>query len=244
MLIDELGWRPAFVSLAIGTLITLALTLPTITYPAGAKVVAGLAPRLSGLSRNGEQLRLLILSLAAFLCCACMGVPLVHLASFVSMICGSSTVGAKSLLVAMLFGALGRVCFGLIADRIGYLPSYALASTTQTVCVVLYPLLGDSASLLALSAVFGFGFAGNMTCLVLCVRDAVPAHRFGRTLGMVMLVAWAGMGLGGYAGGVLFDIYLGYALSFGLAGVAGSLNLLALGAMMLNQRKITQVAST
>ena len=29
-------------------------------------------------------------------------------------------------------------------------------------------------------------------------------------LGMVMLVAWAGMGIGGYGGGVLFDMYLSY----------------------------------
>jgi len=63
-----------------------------------------------------------------------------------------------------------------------------------------------------LSAIFGFGFAGNMTCLVLCVQDAVPAQRFGAALGMVMSVAWAGMGIGGYAGGALFDMYLSYTL--------------------------------
>jgi predicted MFS family arabinose efflux permease len=133
----------------------------------------------------------------------------------------------------MLFGAAGRICFGLIADRIGYLPGYGLASAVQTVTVIAYPLLGDGISLLALSAVFGFGFAGNMTCLVLCVRDAVPAHRFGSALGIVMLVAWAGMGTGGYAGGALFDVYLNYTLSFVLAGVAGLLNLATLGAMMI-----------
>ena len=165
-----------------------------------------------------------------------MGVPLVHLASYVGMICGSPAIGATSLLVAMVFGAAGRICFGLIADRIGYLPSYALASAIQTVCVAAYPLLGDGFSFLALSAVFGFGFAGNMTCLVLCVREAVPAHRFGGALGMVMLVAWAGMGIGGYAGGALFDIYLSYALSFALAGVAGLLNLIAIGALMVLRR--------
>ena len=88
-------------------------------------------------------------------------------------------------------------------------------------------------SLLALSAVFGFGFAGNMTCLVLCVRDAVPVDRFGGALGMVMLVASARMGAGSYAGGALFDIYLSYAPSFALAGAAGLLNLATIGAMMV-----------
>jgi len=236
MLIDELGWRLAYVSLAIVTLIALALTLPCVTRPGGAKVTAGAAAHLADLSWEGEGLRLHALSLAAFLCCACMGVPLVHLASFVGMVCGSPAIGATSLLVAMVFGAAGRICFGLIADRIGYLSSYALASTIQTVCVAAYPLLGDGLSFLALSAVFGFGFAGNMTCLVLCVREAVPAHRFGGALGMVMMVAWAGMGIGGYAGGALFDIYLSYALSFTLAGAAGLLDLIAIGAMMVLRR--------
>ena len=121
------------------------------------------------------------------------------LASFVGALCGSPELGATSLLVAMLSGAIGRVCFGAIADRIGYLPSYALASAIQTACVLAYPLMGDGASLLTLSAVFGFGFAGNMTCLVLSVRETVGAGRFGSALGTVMLVAWAGMGVGGPA---------------------------------------------
>jgi hypothetical protein len=103
--------------------------------------------------------------------------------------------------------------------------------------VLAYPLLGDGASLLALSAVFGFGFAGNMTCLVLCVRETVGAHRFGGALGTVMLVAWAGMGTGGYAGGLLFDAFGSYALSFALAGAAGALNLSAILALAYLRRR-------
>jgi predicted MFS family arabinose efflux permease len=128
------------------------------------------------------------------------------------------------------FGAVGRICFGLVADRIGYLPSYALASAIQTGCVAAYPLVGNNVSLLALSALFGFGFAGNMTCLILCVRETVPA------LGTVMLAAWAGMGTGGYAGGALFDMYASYTMSFTLAGVAGLLNLSAIATMIVIHR--------
>jgi MFS family permease len=233
ILIDELGWRLAFVSLAITVLVALALTLPFVTRPAGATVTSGVAAHPKSLNQEGQRLRLQILSLAGFLCCACMGVPLVHLASFVGMICGSPTIGATSLLVAMLFGTVGRICFGLVADRMGYLPSYALASAIQTVCVAAYPLVSNNVSLLALSALFGFGFAGNMTCLILCVREAAPAHRFGGALGMVMLAAWAGMGTGGYAGGALFDIYASYIMSFTLAGVAGLLNLSAIATMIV-----------
>ena len=235
ILVNSIGWRFAFLGLAVLTLVGLASMLPYVARPYGGKVVADTAAHIAVGSPQKSRLHLLALSVAAFLCCACMGVPLVHMASLVGTICGSPTIGATSLLVAMMFGAVGRVCFGLIADRAGYLQTYALASAIQTACVVAYPLLDDSLSLLTLSAVFGFGFAGNMTCLVLCVRDAVPTNRFGAALGIVTLVAWAGMGTGGYAGGLLFDIYLSYALSFTLAGVAGLLNLIAIGSLMAAQ---------
>ena len=72
-----------------------------------------------------------------------------------------------------------------------------------------------------------------MTCLSLCVRDVVPASRFGGAMGAVMMVAWAGMAAGGYAGGVLFDLSLSYTPSFVVAGVAGALNLAVLAALQL-----------
>jgi hypothetical protein len=72
-----------------------------------------------------------------------------------------------------------------------------------------------------------------MTCLSLCVRQAVPAARFGGTLGAVMMIAWAGMATGGYVGGLLFDLSGRYTLSFVLAGMAGILNLAVIGAASL-----------
>jgi predicted MFS family arabinose efflux permease len=153
------------------------------------------------------------------------------MASFIGAICGSSSVGVNSLAIAMSAGAVGRMCSGLIADRIGPLKAYGIASATQTACVVVFPALRDSLSLMVLSAIFGFGFAGNMTCHSLCVRQVVPANRFGGAIGAVMMAACAGMAVGGYAGGVLFDVSLSYALSFLFAGVAGVLNLLVIGAL-------------
>jgi MFS family permease len=235
-LIDAVGWRLSLVLIAAATALALAATLRWVVRPSGAAVATRAGLRPTGCSRNGERLQLAALALAAFLCCACMGVPLVHLASYVGSVCGSPAVGATSLLVAMLFGAGGRICVGTIADRIGPLKGYALASATQTACVAAYPLLGDRVSLLALSAVFGVGFAGNMTCLVLCVRELVSTDRFGAALGTVMLVAWAGMGVGAYAGGALFDLAASYTLSFALAAAAGLLNLATISALAILRR--------
>ena len=233
-LINVFGWRGAFVGIAGTLLAALALALPVLKWPQGtrAPVSSSAAPRERG---KTETNTVAILALAAFLCCMCMGVPVVHMASFIGAVCSSPGVGVTSLLIAMIAGTVGRVCCGLVADRIGPLKTYAIASSIQTACVMAFPLLSDRLSFMALSAVFGFGFAGNMTCLSLCVREAVPANRFGGAIGVVMMVAWAGMAAGGYVGGVLFDLSRSYTLSFMLAGMAGILNLAVLGAFAMTK---------
>lgn len=244
LLITSSGWRLAYLYLGIATLAVLVLILPAIRRP-GAVVPGASAPSLiAAHADEGYRRKVSLLATAAFFCCACMGVPLVHLANFVGSICGSPTLGATSLLVAMVFGAMGRISFGLLADRTGALASYAAASSLQTACVFIYPLLADSASLLAVSAVFGFGFAGNMTCLVLCVREAAPANRFGGAIGAVMFVAWAGMASGGYLGGQLFVIYLSYTLPFLAAGISGLMNLVTLVTLHETSLKGGAVAAT
>ena len=228
-LINTFGWRWALVGVGCTLLMALGLTLPVLRWPQGTR-----APVATSVSDPemacAEGARVAFLALAAFLCCMCMGVPVVHMASFIGAVCGSPSVGVNSLVIAMTAGAVGRVCCGLIADRIGPLKAYGIASSIQTACVIAFPALGDSMSFMALSAIFGFGFAGNMTCLSLCVRQAVPANRFGGSIGVVMMVAWAGMAAGGYVGGVLFDLSLSYTLSFLLAGLAGVLNLAVIAA--------------
>src|SRR5215467_3787521 len=233
-LINTFGWRWAFVGIGCTLLAALAFALPVLSWPQGTRApVASFAGAPE--TARAETVTVAVMALAAFLCCMCMGVPVVHMASFIGMMCGSPSVGVNSLVIAMIAGAVGRVCCGLIADRIGPLKAYAVASTIQTACVMAFPALGDSVSFMFLSALFGFGFAGNMTCLSLCVRQAVPASRFGGAIGAVMMVAWAGMASGGYMGGVLFDLSLTYTPSFVLAGMAGILNLAVISAFAVTK---------
>jgi MFS family permease len=238
LLINACGWRWAFAGVACTFLVALGLALPVLRWPQGARppVISSGGDAEMALS---ERVVIAFLALAAFLCCMCMGVPVVHMVNFIGAVCSSPNVGVNSLVIAMTAGAVGRVCCGLIADRSGPLKAYAMASSMQTACVMLFPALRDGVSLMALSAVFGFGFAGNMTCLSLCVRQTVPAHRFGGAIGAVMMVAWAGMASGGYVGGVLFDLSLNYTLSFMVAGSAGVLNLAVIGAFATTKKAVS-----
>jgi len=234
-LIVAFGWRWAFVGVGCMLLVAFALAFPQLQWPQGVRTPSGVPRRRQQASRR-ETVTVRLLALAALFCCMCMGIPVLHLASFVALVCGSREIGVYSLVIAMSFGALGRICFGLIADRVGALMAYAAASCTQTACVLLFPTLEGGASLMVLSAVFGFGFAGNMTCLSLCVRGAVDVDRFGAALGLVMMLAWVGMTLGGYIGGALFDLSSSYGPSFGLAAGAGVLNLAVIGLTLAAQR--------
>jgi hypothetical protein len=47
---------------------------------------------------------------------------------------------------------------------------------------------------------------------------------------LVMMVAWAGMAVGGYVGGVRFDVSRSYTLAFLLAGAGGVLNVAIISA--------------
>lgn len=199
-----------------------------------------LAPSATAMSVSSEAdaseyKTVALLALAAFLCCACMGGPLVHMVSFVGSIC-SPTMGATSLLIAMIFGAVGRVCFGVAADRLGALSSYAMASATQTVSVLLFPALGKQ-------PIFYGPICGVR--LRICRQHDVPIvvrPRCGagkpllRCTGAVMMIAWAGMASSSYFSGRLFDMTLSYNLSFIFAAIAGTLNLGVLALIGRRQR--------
>ena len=48
---------------------------------------------------------------------------------------------------------------------------------------------------------------------------------------------WIGMGLGGFLGGYLFDIYGDYTLAFTVAGISGVINLIILTIFFLQIRR-------
>lgn len=212
-LLAAVDWRTTYLALAAFVAVAQIFVVTGIRRPA--------LPKGQPSDARGPKLlhrpRVVLLAVAAFCCCACMGVPLIHLAGHVSAICGSPTSGATAMLVAMSAGAVGRIAFGMVADRAGNLSAYLCASVLQTACIALLPVMQSEVSLLALSTVFGFGFAGNMTCLLLCIRDEVPEGHYGAATGVVMFVAWLGMGVGGYSGGALMDMTGTYGAGFLLA---------------------------
>jgi predicted MFS family arabinose efflux permease len=222
-LLQVMDWRQASLVLGLVCLAVLVPLMALITKPpaqAGTRAGEG---RRWGLR---PMLSIPLLSAAAILCCVCMAVPLVHLLPFLVDRGRSPTSAAGLLLAMMLAGSAGRVAFGFFADRLGGLKCYAAASLAQTMTVYWFVSLDTLPSLYTLAVLFGFGFSGVMTSLILCVREAVPSHSVGFATALVGVAGWIGMGSGGYLGGYCFDVTRAYEASFAGAAIAGLGNLL------------------
>jgi predicted MFS family arabinose efflux permease len=136
----------------------------------------------------------------------------------------------------MIAGVFGRLFFGWLADRIGGLPAYFLASLAQTSVVFWFTQTKDIAFLFQLSVLFGFGFAGVMTCLLICAREAAPLRMSGSAMAIVSTTAWIGMGIGSYQAGYFYDLTQTYLMSYANAALAGVANL-AIVALLIWYRK-------
>lgn len=228
------GWRQAYLHLGllfIAVMVPLALLLRN-APDSSTRVRVG--------SATSSTKLLALLSLAAALCCVCMGTPLVHAVTLGSDRGLGGRDAAGLLAVMMLAGMAGRIAFGRIADRAGSLPTYMAASAGQTSLAFLFPYAASGAQLYVLAALFGLVFSGAMTSFLSCAREYAPAGKTGLALGVVMFFGWIGMAIGAWQGGLFYDLCGDYFTSFANASIAGVANLLILSLLFLYTRPLLQ----
>jgi len=85
--------------------------------------------------------------------------------------------------------------------------------------------------LYVLALVFGVGYGGVMPSYAIIIREYIPANLSGRALGIVYFLGNVGMGLGGYFGGLLFDLSGAYTLTFALGVPVGVINLMIIATL-------------
>jgi len=228
-LIEGLGWRAAYLILGVAFLVIVVPTMLLVTKPAHHETPSS-AQRTSDASAPALSpvTGVVWLGLAAIFCCVGMAIPIVHLVALIADRGLSGALSGGLILTTMVSASIGRVALGMLNDRIGPLRSYALAVLIQTVTVYGFVEIQPTWALYALAVVFGFGYGGVMTTLTLSVRAAVPARHAGLAMAVVGLLAWAGMGIGGYEGGYCFDLTGNYKVSFASAALAGVANLVVL----------------
>jgi MFS family permease len=236
-LIAAFGWRDAYVLFGLGYLALLVPAMLLVTKPPAVAATpnGGGAPGTAAWSLP-PIVSVCWLGVASIFCCVTMAVPLVHLIALFQDRGLSPAVAGSLLTTVMLAGTAGRIVQGVIADRLGGLASCMIASAAQTATVYWFVELQSLPSLYLLAAAFGFGYSGVMTGLLLSVREAVPARVTGISIATVTLLAWIGMGLGGYQAGYCFDLTGSYASSFANAAYAGVANFLILAGLALHLR--------
>ena len=148
---------------------------------------------------------------------------------------------AGVILLIYVSGFFGRIFFGKLSDHIGGIRAYWSASFGQTVLIFWFTQMQSLAGFYAHAVIFGFFMAGVMTGLIICVRELTPVHMRGMSNGIVVLLAWVGMGIGGYQAGFFFDLSGSYVIPYAHATAAGAINLIIAGSLYFYFRRKSAV---
>ncbi len=223
--IETVGWRQAHLWLGIACLaVMLPLTFllrrraPLDGGPAGAH---GTAPLLSPPGVSPATLQTLLV-LAGIACCVAMAMPQVHIIAYCGDLGYGPARGAEMLSIMLGLGVVSRLASGLIADRIGGVGTLIMGSTLQALALAFYLPFDGLTSLYVVSALFGLSQGGIVPSYALIVRDYFPAREAGARVSLVLMATVAGMALGGWMSGEIFDLTGSYRAAF-LNGIAWNL---------------------
>ena len=238
MAISVAGWSNTFLWMGIIMLVTLPLLALLIRAPDPPP--SGLAEKRTNPAKtDGPDLPIstktivIWMSIAVVLCCTTMSVPLIHLVPYAQS-CGIPLSDAGGIILVMLIaGICGRIAFGKLADMIGAIPAYWVASAWQTTLVVLFLQFQSLESLTLFAGVYGFGYGGVMTTILVSMQVLTPAARRASATGIVTMFAFFGHALGGYQGGLFYDLIGDYGWAFANAAIAGIINLFVVGALYI-----------
>ncbi|MFC0387583.1 MFS transporter [Muricoccus vinaceus] len=228
------GWRATHVGIGmfcVATMLPLALALrrppPVQAGEGNVRATTGLAQL--GLSPNALQS---LLMLAGVACCVAMAMPQVHIVAYCADLGYGPARGAEMLSLMLGFGVVSRLISGAITDRVGAPVMLLLGSGLQAVALALFLQFNSLGALYILSALFGLFQGGIVPSYAVMVRQFFPAAEAGLRVSLVLSATLAGMGLGGWLSGAIFDATLSYQLAL-VNGIAWNALNLAIAAWIV-----------
>ena len=124
-----------------------------------------------------------------------------------------------SLSLMLGFGIVSRIASGWLADRVGGAMTLLIGSTLQCLALVFYLISDSLVSLYISSALFGLFQGGIVPSYAIIIREYFPAREAASRVGLTVSSTIVGMALGGWMGGVLFDMTGSYRAAF-INGIA------------------------
>jgi MFS family permease len=223
--IAEVGWRQTHIGIGMvcmATMLPLALVLrrrPAFHKPTVEAASTGNANQGIGFPPNVTHA---LLTLAGLCCCVAMAMPQVHLVAYCGDLGYGPARGAEMLAVMLGFGVASRLIFGWVLNRIGGLSTLLLGSGMQAIALALYLPFDGLVSLYVVSAIFGLAQGGLVPSYAVIIRELFPAREAGLRVSLAISTTLAGMALGGWLAGAIYDWTGSYAAAL-VNGTAWSL---------------------
>ena len=251
--VDAYGWRDTMMGIGffcIITMLPLALllrrrapspnayqeTTPGENSQKGSPQESLYSPEKSlGISAHAL---LALLCLAGVACCIAMAMPQVHIVAYCTDLGFGAVKGAQMLSVMLASGVVSRLVFGVISDRIGGLRTLLLGSVLQGIALLLFIPFQDLASLFVVSALFGLFQGGIVPAYAIIVREYFAPQLAATRVGIVIMFTLAGMAIGGWMSGWIFDVSGSYEAAF-INGIGWNLvNLLIVLGLLYRQDRM------
>lgn len=219
------GWRTTYLGIGV---ICLATMLPLVLLLRRKPHAAALHPGGGAGAARAKPIELSPTALQALLviaglgCCVAMSMPQVHIVAYCADLGYGVARGSEMLALMLGAGIVSRLASGVLADRIGGIRTLLIGSVLQGLSLLLYIPFDGLASLYVVSFVFGLSQGGIVPCYAIIVREYMPAAEAGRRVGVVIMATIAGMALGGWMSGWIYDLTGSYAAAF-LNGIAWNL---------------------
>jgi MFS family permease len=174
----------------------------------GAAAMGGAAPAARQSYTTGEVLatpQFWMIALTHFACCAAHSGPIFHMVTHATDQGLAPMAAATALGVSGFSSILGRIGGGVLADRLGAKPTLIAGLALQAAMIPIYLVTRDVVGFYALAVVFGLSYGGVMPLYALVTREYFGEKVMGAAYGAVFLISTLGMGIGSYAGGILYD---------------------------------------
>ncbi len=246
-LIEALGWRHSQIAIGVVCLLSMLPLLLVLRrrLEDHADEDHSVAPVSAGASLGRHPYVLFgLLALAGVACCVGMSMPQVHIVAYCGDLGYGVARGAEMLSLMLGFGIISRIASGFIADRIGGLMTLLVGSVLQAAALLLYLLFDGLTPLYVISALFGLFQGGIVPMYAIAVRDYFPPRQAGTLVGLVITSTIAGMAIGGWMSGAIFDLSGSYWQAFANGFLWNVLNIAIVVFLLLRLRSRGAQAAT
>jgi MFS family permease len=236
-LLPEVGWRETLVIYGVTAGVLLFLCAFYVRpSPVARSKAARPVEDLSGLPMSSPSI-MVLLSAAGFCCCTAMAVPFVHMVAFCGDLGFSPARGSEAISLILLTAVAATFAMGRLSDYIDPIKVSLLCALIQIASLVGFVFVEGLSGIYTLSVIHGIPYIAIVQGYALILRYLYGPTIAGWRLGVVMLFAMAGMAVGGWLGGAIFDATLSYRSAFQAALAFNLLNLMLLGALLFSRRR-------